>query len=282
MTGLLSLSAVAAQAQDLIVTPKTKPEATTSTQKPKSETTQKKQQAPVIDNPIISKTFTANGVSFKMILVEGGSFTMGATSEQGSEAVDDEKPTHRVTLSSYYIGETEVTQALWKAIMGNNPSKFKGDNLPVECVSWEDCQTFVIRLNSLTGQNFRLPTEAEREYAARGGKYSNGYKYSGSNYIGSVAWYNENSGNHTHPVKTKTPNELGIYDMTGNVSEWCFDLYGPYPSSKQTNPTGAASGTLRLCRGGCYGSTATNSRVARRNPGGPTIHYSNNGLRLAM
>ena len=281
MTGLLSLFAVVAQAQDLIVTPKTKTETTTTTpakETPKPKPTPK----PTAKPQATSQTFTANGVSFKMILVEGGSFTMGATSEQGSEAVDDEKPTHRVTLSSYYIGETEVTQALWEAVMGSNPSSFKGADLPVETVSWEDCQTFVIRLNSLTGQNFRLPTEAEREYAARGGKYSNGYKYSGSNYIGSVAWYNENSGDHTHPVKTKTPNELGIYDMTGNVSEWCFDLYGPYPSSKQTNPTGAASGTLRLCRGGCYGSTATNSRVARRNPGGPTIHYSNNGLRLAM
>ena len=158
-----------------------------------------------------SKTYTVNGVSFTMIGVEGGTFTMGATSEQGSDAYDDEKPTHQVTLNSYYIGETEVTQALWQAVMGSNPSYFTGNlQRPVEEVSWGDCQTFIKRLNKLTGENFRLPTEAEWEYAARGGKESKGYKYSGSNTIGDVAWYGDNSSSKTHAVKTKQPNELGI------------------------------------------------------------------------
>ena len=170
-------------------------------------------------------TFEANGVSFTMIPVEGGTFTRGATSEM-TEPSDWEKPTHQVTLSSYYIGETEVTQALWKAVMGSNPSWFKGDDLPVEKVSWDDCQTFISKLNALTGKNFRLPTEAEWEFAARGGNQSRHTQFSGSSRIDDVAWYDGNSGDKTHPVKTKQPNELGIYDMTGNVWEWCQDWYG--------------------------------------------------------
>ena len=148
-----------------------------------------------------------------------------------SEAYGDESPVHSVTLSSYYMGETEVTQALWKAVMGNNPSRFKGDNLPVENVSWNDCQEFIRKLKQKTGKNFRLPTEAEWEYAARGGKKSNGYKYSGSNNIGSVAWYDDNSSNQIHAVKGKRLNELGLYDMSGNVWEWCSDWYGQYLES---------------------------------------------------
>ncbi|MBR4803710.1 MAG: SUMF1/EgtB/PvdO family nonheme iron enzyme, partial [Bacteroidales bacterium] len=150
-----------------------------------------------------AQTFTVKGVTFKMIRVQGGTFRMGCTSEQGSECWDEESPAHSVTLSDYYIGETEVTQELWQAVMGNNPSSFKGSSNPVERVSWEDCQEFITRLNSLTGYNFRLPTEAEWEYAARGGRKSQGYKYSGSNTLGNVAWYDGNSGNKTHPVKTK-------------------------------------------------------------------------------
>ena len=194
-------------------------------------------------------TFEANGVSFTMIPVEGGTFTMGATSEM-EDPWESEEPTHQVTLSSYYIGETEVTQALWKAVMGSNPSNFKGDDLPVEQVSWDDCQTFISKLNALTGKNFRLPTEAEWEFAARGGNQSSHTQYSGSSRIDDVAWYEDNSDWKTHPVKTKKPNELGIYDMSGNVDEWCQDWYGSYSSYAQTNPTGASSGSDRVVRGG--------------------------------
>jgi formylglycine-generating enzyme required for sulfatase activity len=152
-----------------------------------------------------------------MVYVSGGTFTMGATSEQGSDAYDDENPTHSVTLSSYYIGKYEVTQAEWKAVMGSNPSYFKGDDRPVEQVSWDDCQTFISRLNSITGRSFSLPTEAQWEFAARGGNSTLGYKYSGSNNVYDIAWYDDNSGGTTHDVGTKSPNELGLYDMSGNV-----------------------------------------------------------------
>lgn len=230
-----------------------------------------------------SQTFTANGVSFKMIRVDGGTFTMGATSEQGSDAYDDEKPAHQVTLSSYYIGETEVTQALWEAVMGSNPSLFKGSNRPVEQVSREDCKSFISKLNSLTGKNFRLPTEAEWEFAARGGNRSQGYKYSGSNSLGTVAWYADNSGSETHAVKTKSPNELGIYDMSGNVFEWCQDWYGSYSYSSQTNPTGPSSGSNRVNRGGSWSYSARGCRVSyRSNVDAPALRGSSLGLRLAL
>lgn len=173
-----------------------------------------------------------------MVAVEGGTFTMGATSEQGSDARDNEKPAHKVTLSDYYIGQTEVTQALWEAVMGSNPSYRRGDNLPVEQVSWDDCQEFIQKLNQLTGKQFRLPTEAEWEYAARGRRKSRGYKYAGGNDIGLVAWYSGNSGYETHLVATKQANELGIYDMSGNVWEWCNDWYGDYQSSSRSDPQG--------------------------------------------
>ena len=169
------------------------------------------------------ETFTVNGVSFKMKFVEGGTFPMGATSEQGNDAESDEKPIHSVTLGSYLMGETEVTQALWKAVMESNHSYWEGDNLPVERVSWNDIQVFITELNRLTSKRFRLPTEAEWEFAARGGKQGKGYKYAGSNTLGDVAWYDDNSGSQTHAVKTKSPNELGLYDMSGNVFEWCSD-----------------------------------------------------------
>ena len=228
------------------------------------------------------KTFYANGVLFDMEEVRGGTFRMGATSEQGSEADSEEKPVHSVTLSGYYIGKTEVTQALWKAVMGSNPSYFKGDNLPVECVSWNDCQEFIRKLNALTGQNFRLPTEAEWEFACRGGNNSRGYKYSGSNYIDNVAWYDGNSGDKTHPVATKLPNELGIYDMSGNVSEWCSDWYEKYSSGVQTNPKGPYDGSHRVIRNvGLY----NNARVccsSTRYGYTPDRRVNDLGLRLAL
>ena len=218
--------------------------------------------------------------NIEMVFVEGGTFTMGATAEQESDAYDFESPTHSVTLSSYYIGKYEVTQAQWRAVMGSNPSCFTGDNLPVEQVSWNDIQEFITKLNQQTGKTFRLPTEAEWEYAARGGNKSKGYKYSGSNTIGDVAWYGNNSSNTTHPVGQKAPNELGIYDMSGNVWEWCQDWYGSYSADSQTNPTGPSRGSTRVLRGGSWGSNARNCRVSIRNILNPDYGYDNNGFRL--
>lgn len=228
-----------------------------------------------------SQTFTVNGVKFTMVPVEGGTFTMGVTSEQGGYAGDK---AHQVTLSDYYIGQTEVTQALWKAVMGSNPSNFAGDNLPVENVSWNDCQVFIQKLNQLTGKQFRLPTEAEWEYAARGGRKSRGYKYAGGNDIGSVAWYDVNSGTGTHPVHpvaAKQANELGIYDMSGNVWEWCRDWYGDYQSSSQSDPQGPSSGSIRVNRGGSCYCNAVDCRVSYRNCLTPDILFSDLGLRLS-
>lgn len=226
--------------------------------------------------------FNANGVKFVMVPVQGGTFTMGATAEQGSDAYGDEEPAHSVTLSSYYIGQTEVTQKLWTAVMGSNPSIFKGTNLPVENVSWNDCQTFITKLNTATGKRFRLPTEAEWEYAARGGNNSKGYKYSGSNDVGSVAWYDGNSGDKTHPIATKSPNELGIYDMSGNVWEWCQDWYESYCSSAQTNPTGPSSGSNRVRRGGSWCCNARNCRSSNRYHYTPSCSRNILGLRLVL
>ena len=226
-----------------------------------------------------SQTITANGVSFVMKRVEGGTFQMGSTD---NEAYDDEKPVHSVTLSPFYMGETEVTQALWKAVMGTNPSHWEGDNLPVERVSWDDCQEFIRKLNQLTGKDFRLPTEAEWEYAARGGKRSNGYKYAGSNSLGSVAWYADNSDRKTHAVKGKSPNELGLYDMSGNVWEWCGDWYGNYGSGSQTNPKGAGSGSCRVLRGGSWGIIAGGCRVSNRFSRDPGYRGLNVGFRLCL
>ena len=228
------------------------------------------------------KTYTANGVPFNMIQVEGGTFTMGSP-DSDSDAYGNEKPAHQVTLSSYYIGETEVTQALWKAVMGSNPSHFTSElQRPVEQVSWYDCQTFISKLNELTGENFCLPTEAEWEYAARGGKCSNGYKYSGGNTIEDVAWYETNSSSRTHVVKSRKPNELGIYDMNGNVWEWCFDWYGSYSSSAQTDPIGPSSGYYRVLRGGSWNSKVKDCRVAVRLDYSPDRSYYSRGLRLAI
>ena len=223
-----------------------------------------------------------NGVSFDMVRVEGGTFHMGATSEQEGEVNSNEKPVHPVTLSSYYIGKTEVSQALWQAVMGSNPSYYQGADLPVECVNWNDCQEFIQNLNRLTGRNFRLPTEAEWEFACRGGNNSRGYKYSGSNNLGSVAWYDENSGGKTHPVGTKAPNELGIYDMSGNVLEWCSDWYAGYTADSQTNPIGPQSGSLRVLRCGSFNFPAGSCRSSYRGCFYPTRHPSNFGLRLAF
>jgi formylglycine-generating enzyme required for sulfatase activity len=227
-------------------------------------------------------TLKVNGVEFKMVWVEGGTFTMGCTPEQGGDCRDYEKPAHSVTVSSYYMGETEVTQALWRAVMGNNPSYFKGDNLPVELVSWEDAQEFIEKLNRLTGRTFRLPTEAEWEYAARGGSKSRGYKYSGSNSIDAVAWYYGNSGEKTHPVKGKQANELGLYDMSGNVYEWCSDWFGSYGTSSQRDPDGPGTGSYRVFRGGCWLCNAQNCRVSYQICDTPSSSGSLLGFRLVF
>ena len=225
--------------------------------------------------------FEVGGVEFNMIRVEGGSFMMGSP-DNNPDADDDEKPPHEVTLSDYYIGETQVTQALWKAVMGKNPSHFKGDNNPVEEVSWNDCQEFIKRLNTKTGQVFRLPTEAEWEFAARGGIKSKGYRYAGSDNTDEVAWYGEKSGSKTHPVKQKKANELGFYDMSGNVWEWCWNQYGKYSSDKEANPTGPSEGLHRVLRGGSWRGGARRCRVAYRNYCKPDARDSNIGFRLAL
>ncbi len=231
-----------------------------------------------------SRTITVNGVSFDMVKVEGGTFTMGATSEQDSDACGNEKPAHEVTLGDYYIGRYEVTQALWEAVMGSNPSCFKGTDLPVERVSWHDCDKFIKTLNTLTGLRFRLPTEAEWEYAARGGNKSRGYKYSGGNTIGDVAWHYGNSSSKTHPVGGKTPNELDLYDMSGNVWEWCSDWYDSsyYTSSPSTDPTGPSTGSIRVDRGGSWYGGARLCRVARRDYYFPVHSNDILGLRFAL
>ena len=217
-------------------------------------------------------TFDVKGVKFDMVRIEGGTFNMGSND---SDAYDSEKPVHSETVNDFYIGSTEVTQDLWNAVMGSNPSGNKGENLPVENVSWNDCQEFCKRLSDLTGRNFRLPTEAEWEYAARGGNRSRGYKYSGSNDIGSVAWYNDNSNGKTHSVASKQANELGLYDMSGNVFEWTSDLW----SSNYTRKRG---GSFRVYRGGSWNRVARNSCSANR-VGNNSGHCDYNlGLRLAF
>lgn len=237
------------------------------------------------------KTFTVNGVSFNMIYVEGNTFKMGATKEQGKGACTDEKPVHNVTLSDYYIGEVQVTQELWQAVMDGNPSFFAGNlQHPVESVTWDDCQKFIMKLNTLTGKTFRLPTEAEWEYAARGGYKSRGYKYAGSNTLDDVAWYNDNSWDidksrpnfGTHPVKQKQPNELGLYDMSGNVWEWCLDKYGNYSKSPQTNPIGISNGIFRVLRGGGWSFNDYDCRVSRRDNLNLTFNFNAIGFRLVL
>ena len=223
-----------------------------------------------------------DGISIEMVKVEAGTFMMGATSEMQTH-LKWEVPVHQVSLSNdYYIGKNEVTQALWQSVMGNNPSYYKGKNLPMENISWKDCQKFISKLNKKTGRKFRLPTEAEWEYAARGGNKSCGYQYSGSSNISDVAWYEGNSGNKTHPVGTKQANELGIYDMSGNVEEWCQDWYDSYGSSSQSNPTGAVSGAFRVNRGGNYFVDSMFCRSSCRSFITPYYHDIRLGLRLVL
>ena len=241
----------------------------------------------------------------ELVYVEGGSYTMGATDEQGWDANFDEKPTRKVNLSSFYMGKYEVTQQLWEYVMSysgyaadgtimsaystdawldKKPSSTfgAGDYFPTYYVSYDDIvNIFLPRLNKITGDNYRLPTEAEWEYAARGGSNSQAYKYSGSNTVGDVAWYSENSNSKSRQVGTKQPNELGIYDMSGNVWEWCSDWYANYTSSEETNPTGMETGSYRVFRGGYWGLSARDCRVSVRSSANPTNRNNSVGFRLA-
>ncbi len=231
-----------------------------------------------------SREFEVNGVRFKMIYVEGDSFMMGAADDD-SEAYDDEKPRHKVMLDGFYMAETPVTQALWEAVMGSNPSFFEGENLPMSCISWYDGLRFIKKLNVLTCQQFCLPTEAQWEYAARGGKYSKGYKYAGDNDLDSVAWWGGNSHEQPHDVKQKLPNELGLYDMTGNVSEWCYDWFDEkyYLKSPEQNPQGSESGWERVLRGGGWGILEKRCcRLSCRDNRTPFSEHCDIGLRLLL
>ena len=236
----------------------------------------------------VYETFTVSGVTFRMVKVEGGTFMMGAR-DFDPYVRPWESPAHEVTLSDYYIAETEVTQALYRAVVGSNPSWFTSTNgyttdlqRPVEKVTYSNCQSFITKLKQKTGKNFRLVTEAEWEYAARGGKYSKGYMYAGSNNLDEVAWYIENSGEVTHAVTTKAPNELGIYGMSGNVDEWTADWFGTFSASPQTNPTGPTSGTARVVRGGSWNQAFRMSRPTSRKEGFPTSDNVNTGFRIAL
>lgn len=245
--------------------------------------------------------FTLNGVTFKMIYVQGGTFTMGCTSEQGGDCDGDEKPIHSVMLSDFLIGETEVTQALWESVMGTtvreqrdkaDPSWLmsgEGASYPMYYVSWNEAVEFCNKLNEKlrsqlpSGCRFALPTEAQWEYAARGGNKSRHYKYAGSNSIDDVAWYTSTTNDSgTKPVKTKQPNELGLYDMSGNVWEWCEDWKGSYSSSAQTDPKGPSSGTFRVLRGGSRYYDAGYCRVSIRYYRGPDYRYNSRGFRLSL
>lgn len=225
---------------------------------------------------------SAQDMDTSMVFVKGGSFTMGCTFEQGSACSADEKPSHLVNLKSFAIAKTEVTQKLWKSVMGSNPSRFQGDSLPVDNVSWDEIQIFIQRINQMTGKSYRLPTEAEWEYAARGGAMSKQLQYSGSAELNAISWYANNSENTTHKVASLQANELGLYDMSGNVWEWCSDTYGPYSSNTENNPTGAKKGASKILRGGCFASIPQQCRVACRKS-----YYSGGkdytmGFRLAM
>lgn len=245
-----------------------------------------------------SVTFTVNGESFEMVLVEGGTFVMGCTSEQGNDCENNEKPAHEETVDTFYIGKYEVTQKLWNAVIGpdlNRSSNAGCDDCPVEQISWKDAQVFITKLRILTKKPFRLPTETEWEYAARGGNRSKGYKYSGSDKIDEVAWYVENYQKNksgklgtTHPVGMKKPNELGIYDMSGNVWEWCSDTYTKEyrHNGKEVHPEwpypGAPLYFRSVLRGGSWGGTAEGCRVSYIDYDVASYRDEYGGFRLAL
>lgn len=235
------------------------------------------------------KTLIVNGVAFDMVYVEGGTFVMGCYGEHENICDDDEVPAHKVTVNSFYIGRFEVSQDLWDAVMEYNPSHFKGNKRPVECVSWYECETFVNRLSELTGYEFRIPTEAEWEFAARGGNNSKHYFYSGSDTANKVSWFASDKldlkktiKKGTQNIGLKAPNELGVYDMSGNVYEWCYDWFGLYYMRHETNPTGPQNGTYRVGRGGSWINPGEYCRVSYRSYSPPGNGYYYLGLRLVM
>jgi formylglycine-generating enzyme required for sulfatase activity len=240
-------------------------------------------------------TETAYGVNMKMIWVEGGEFLMGCTSEQGNDCADDEENVRRVTVDGFYIGMLEVTQAQWEKVMGTSVYQQRnkanpdwsiygiGDDYPMYYVSWEEAMEFCRQLSAKTGRNYTLPTEAQWEYAARGGSKNDRTKYAGSNYISDVAWYNGNSYSSTHKVGSKRANALGIYDMSGNVWEYCKDWgVSPYSSYDTNNPTGPSSGVLRIRRGGSWYEEASISRVANRGSTHGDLRSNDDGFRVVL
>lgn len=233
----------------------------------------------------VASVRVAEGVEVKMVWVEGGTFTMGSnvTPKGVKLTYALARPEHRVTVDGYWIGAHEVTQALWTAVMGDNPSKFRGDSLPVECVSWLEAQQFVMRLSQMTGKHFRLPSEAEWEYAARGGR-EKGFPYAGCerSQLDNYCWYCVNSDGCTHPVGRLNPNALGLYDMSGNVAEWCQDWVEAYSEEEQTNPRGPKTGENRVLRGGHYNSTSAACTVYDRGWYLPSGKYELYGLRVVM
>ena len=243
-----------------------------------------KRHKPVVPDSLKRLEFQINGIYLTLQRVEGGSFVMGATIEQTDRDIYTDKPAHLVFLSPYYIGTTEVTVQLWRAVMPEreviSPDGYP--TVPVSYVTWYDCQEFVRRLDSITGMPFRLPTEAEWEYAARGGGKGKAYRYAGGNEADSVGWTYSTSGNWRHPVGRKRPNALGLYDMTGNVSEWCQDLYGPYQLSTSPNPCGADTGVHRIARGGSYDECNANSHISVRRWYKPETSAGYIGLRVAL
>ncbi len=224
-----------------------------------------------------------NQDGFDFVKVDGGTFTMGCTPEQTDFCSIYEKPSHSVILSSFSIGKYEVTQSQWTSIMGSNPSQFSNcSDCPVEMVSWDDIQIFISSLKTKTGKNYRLPTEAEWEYAARGGNKSKGYRYSGSHNYSKVAWCENDGSTETHSVGTKKANELGIYDMSGNVYEWVNDWLGDYTDASETNPNGHSSGTYRIIRGGSWKEDARFVRVPYRLNELPGNKNNDLGFRLVL
>jgi formylglycine-generating enzyme required for sulfatase activity len=255
-------------------------------------------------NTTRDEAIVVNGVTFDMVFVGGGTFTMGCVvgrDDWGGKCHKSETPSHQVVISDFSIGKYPVTQAQWRAVTGGNPSHFTGDDLrPVEWVSWDDVLQFILALNALTGREFRLPTEAEWEFAARGGVHSKGFKYSGGNKLGRVGWFYDNSGNkpldgtdwdfgpleannnRTHRVGSKRSNELGIFDMSGNVFEWVNDFWGKYSEGLKTNPAGPARGSDRVFRGGSWNYAARDCQVSTRFVIIPDFRNNNLGFRLAL
>lgn len=241
----------------------------------------------------VNRVFTINHIPLKMVFVKGGDLELGCVEERDDSCKAKEVPAHNVTLTDFYIGETEVTQAQWMAVMGrdNNPSYWKGNTLPVERVSWMECHRFIVRLNKYLaselpeGYHFALPSEAQWEYAARGGLKSAGVRYAGSNDLKQIAWFYDNSSQRTHDVRIKTANELGIFDMSGNVWEWCEDWYDENFYAENTdwnNPMNNQETSYRVQRGGSWNYAASYSRCATRDRGSIHTRYEDCGFRVAL